>query len=57
MIQSVLSHYPLTGLTCVGLLLFFAVFMGALLWVFRKGSSAVYTNLQNLPLQEGNKND
>ena len=52
MIQKVLAHYRFTQLTCVGLVLFFAVFIAALGWVFRKGSANFYEQLSQLPLQD-----
>ena len=52
MIQRALSHYHLLTLTSVGLLLFIAIFTGALVWVFRRGSSQVYGGLELLPLRE-----
>jgi cbb3-type cytochrome oxidase subunit 3 len=52
MISQVLSHYHLPMLACAGLLLFLAVFLGAGLWVFRKGSGEVYRETQNLPFDE-----
>ncbi len=55
MIQKVLAHYRLTQLSCLGLILFMAVFIAALLWVFRKGSSPFYAELENLPLQDSDR--
>lgn len=52
MMREVLSHYDLPILSCIGLLLFLGVFCGALIWVFRKGSSDFYAKLKNLPLQD-----
>ena len=52
MIQKALLHYQLPQLTCVGLLLFMMVFGAALVWVFRRGSSSVYTGLEGLPLRD-----
>lgn len=52
MIQRVLSHYHLAGLSCVGLVLFFLVFLGALAWVLRPGSIAIYKNLESLPFEK-----
>lgn len=52
MIQRVLSHYHLPGLTCLGLILFMSIFIGALIWVFRKGSKNVYETLEQLPLKD-----
>ena len=52
MIRETLSHFNMPWLTCVGLILFLAVFTGAVLWVFRKESTRVYARLEQLPLQE-----
>jgi cbb3-type cytochrome oxidase subunit 3 len=49
-IREVLSHFHLPLLSCVGLLLFMGVFVGALLWVFRRGSGEFYRKLSDLPL-------
>jgi hypothetical protein len=54
MIQKVLSNYHLPELTCAGLILFMMVFVSALVWVFRRGSSKVYAELEQLPLQDLN---
>jgi cbb3-type cytochrome oxidase subunit 3 len=52
MMQQVLAHYHLPGLACLGLLLFVAVFAGAVAWVFRKGSGGYYRALERLPLAD-----
>jgi cbb3-type cytochrome oxidase subunit 3 len=52
MIQRVLSHYSLTSLTDAGLILFFSVFIGALIWTLRKKNSNLYKYLEQLPLEE-----
>lgn len=39
----------------IGLFLFFGVFLGALLWTLRSGSTEVYSEAQNLPLEDGTK--
>ena len=52
MMQQVLSHYHLPILACAGLILFMMVFVGALLWVSRTGSSLQYHELSQLPLGE-----
>ncbi len=52
MIQKALLNYHLPQLTCVGLILFMLVFIGALIWVLRAGSVETYTRLSNLPLEE-----
>jgi cbb3-type cytochrome oxidase subunit 3 len=51
MIREVLSHFHLPFLSCIGLLLFMGVFIGALMWVFRRGSKELYTAMSDLPLE------
>jgi hypothetical protein len=52
MMQQVLSHYHLPALACLGLLLFMAVFVGALAWVCRRGGSEFYSAMETLPFEE-----
>lgn len=52
--RDVLTHFPFMSLVLVGQLTFFAVFVGALFWVFRRGSKGFYQNLAELPLDERN---
>lgn len=54
MIREVLSHYHLPVLSGIGLLLFMAVFCGALAWVFRKGSTGFYASMQAMPFEDEN---
>jgi hypothetical protein len=49
MIQQVLSHYHLPGLACLGLLLFMAVFAGAVTWVCRRSGKEFYEAMQHIP--------
>ncbi|MEW6057617.1 MAG: cbb3-type cytochrome c oxidase subunit 3 [Bdellovibrionota bacterium] len=51
----VLANFSMPWLTCIGLLIFFAVFCGALAWVFRKSGEPVYAKLSVLPLEEDRK--
>ena len=53
MISQVASRFPMTGLTCVGLVLFLIVFIGASIWTFRKGSDEIYRRAGDLPFREG----
>ena len=55
MMQQVLSHYHLPGLACLGLGLFFLVFLGAVAWVCRKGSGNFYNTLGALPLGDDSR--
>ncbi len=50
--QQFLKNFPHMDLVVVGQLLFFAVFLCALVWVFRSGSKAFYEKLSTLPLDE-----
>jgi cbb3-type cytochrome oxidase subunit 3 len=47
----ILSRFPHIWLSCIGLLLFVGVFLGALGWVFRKGSREFYSALSRGPLE------
>ena len=51
MMAQTLSHFHLPWLTCVGLLLFLGVFLGACVWVWRKDSEAFYKRLERLPFE------
>ena len=53
MFKSVLKYFPLPDLVVFGQLLFFAIFLGALFWVFRRGSKEFYEQLAKLPLEKG----
>ncbi len=47
----VLAGYQWISLNCFAMILFFAVFSGALLWVYRKSGKDFYKYMENLPLQ------
>lgn len=47
----VLSGYRLIHLNIFAMLLFFVIFLGALIWVYRKSGHAHYQYMQELPLQ------
>ena len=49
--SEVLAHFPLTGLTCFALLLFLALFVGSIAWIYRKGSQKTYQHAAQLPLE------
>ena len=51
MISQVLKAFPHTGLTCAGMLIFIAIFAGALIWVFRRGSDRYYRDASLMPLE------
>ncbi len=50
--QSFLKNFPFMDLVVVGQLLFFTVFVCAIIWVFRSGSKGFYEKLAALPLDE-----
>lgn len=51
MIKEALLKLPLSHMAELGLFLFIALFVGAVLWVNRKGSEKVYKHLEELPLE------
>lgn len=51
MLSQVASRFPLPWLTVVGLLIFFTVFVGVLVWVFRRGSAELYQQMAQAPLE------
>ena len=48
----VLAHFQFTGLTCMALVLFFILFVGAIAWVYRSGSTHYYDRAEQLPLSQ-----
>ncbi len=46
-----LAHYGLSYLNIFAMLLFLAIFAGALIWVYRKSSKTYYHYMENLPFQ------
>lgn len=49
--QEALKYFTDTYLTAFGLVIFFAFFVGVLLWVYRKQSTVHYARMLELPLQ------
>lgn len=52
MIQQALRNFQYPFLTSIGLLLFLAVFIGVLLWTFRKNGPDFYRIMESLPLED-----
>lgn len=50
--QEFLKNFPFMDLVVAGQLIFFAIFVGAVFWVFRSGSKNFYQKLAALPLEE-----
>ena len=56
MIRDFLSNLHWSTLPVISMFLFISVFLGAVIWVFRKESTEVYQELGALPLEkEGNQ--
>lgn len=53
----VLSNFDQPWLPLVALIIFVTVFLIMLIHIFRKTSGENYKNIQNLPFDEGVKND
>ncbi|MBT4088650.1 MAG: cbb3-type cytochrome c oxidase subunit 3 [Deltaproteobacteria bacterium] len=51
MFAAILDSMNFTPWALFSLILFFSVFIGVLIWVFRKGSSEFYRSLARIPLE------
>ena len=49
--QQFLANFPYVSMAITGQLLFMAVFISSVFWVFRKGSKDFYRELASLPLE------
>lgn len=54
MIRDLLTHLHWEYLPVLSMFLFFSVFIGAVLWVYRKESKRIYEELGALPLESEN---
>lgn len=52
MIREALSYFPFPQLTAVALLIFISLFVGMLVWLFRKKRRPLIGHLECLPLEE-----
>ena len=52
MMREALSHFPMAWLPCLGMVIFLAVFLGVVAWVYSKQAKNVYQHLEQLPLGE-----
>jgi len=50
--STVLSQFTMPWLTAMACLLFVGVFLGILIWTFRRGSKKVYEECGQIPLNE-----
>jgi hypothetical protein len=59
MYQQYLAKFPMTNLVVAGELIFFFVFVGISIWVFRPGSAKFYADLSArlIGCESENKND
>lgn len=57
MIRETLAQLHWSTLPVISMLLFMAVFMGAWIWVYRKGSGKIYEEVSRLPLEGGSSNE
>lgn len=55
MFAAILDSMNVTPWAMFSLVLFFSVFIGVLVWVFRKGSSEFYQSLARIPLEKDSK--
>lgn len=55
--STALSNFDDTWLTTIAFFLFLSLFIGALVWVFRRGSNNFYDKMGNLPFAKELKND
>jgi cbb3-type cytochrome oxidase subunit 3 len=51
--SSVLQSFPWIVLTCVGLLIFVGIYLGAILRVYNPKNRQLYRAIEALPLEEG----
>ena len=51
--QDLLSQFPVPMVVGMAMFLFLSVFIGAILWVYRKESTVIYSEIEKLPLEEG----
>ncbi len=55
MIRQFLAHFPYAELAIAGQLIFMTIFLGSIIWIFRKGSKDFYDKLSKLPLGGNNE--
>ena len=53
--QEAFTNFSDQYLTSAGLLIFFIFFISVVIWVFRKGSTEYYSQIDKLPLTDGEK--
>ncbi len=56
MMKYALSFFPLKLWPMAGLILFFVMFICVVLWVNRRGSGLIYSQVSQLPLEDASEN-
>lgn len=54
MIRDWLSHLHWSTLPIITMMMFICVFVGAVIWVYRKRSGEIYAQVSRMPLEESN---
>jgi len=49
MIREYLAHLHWSVLPVVSMFIFLTIFVGAMIWVYRKDSTRIYKTMENLP--------
>ena len=52
MMKQAFTHYTYVGASCIALFAFLAVFVGVVLWAFRKNAASVYRYVETFPLRD-----
>lgn len=55
MMSQVLSNFHLKELTVVAFLIFLSFFLFVLYWTFRKGTTQLYKEVENIPFEDSLK--
>ena len=55
MIRETLAHLHWTTLPVISMLMFATVFVGVVIWANRKESRRIYSEMENLPLEENGR--
>lgn len=56
MMSQVVSRFPHPELVALALPLFLMVFLGAALWIYRRGSGEMYRRMVRMPLESEEEN-
>lgn len=56
MMSQVVSRFPHPEFVAMGLIFFLCVFVGAAIWIFRRGSAEIYRRMEKLPFDKSEEN-